>query len=1004
MIEVDFNRYDQINSVDTHITDRALIGRSLERFEDAVLLTGRGRFADDQPVRPGTCAAAVLRSPHAHARLRGVDTTRALAREGVCAVLTGEDVRSWSAPFIVAVKQSMEHWALAVDVVRYVGEPVAIVVARDRYCAEDAVESIQVDYEPLPAEIDPEAATLEGAPMLHQAVGGNVVSDRTFRYGDPDEAFASAPHHVQLKVRYPRNSCTPIECYVVNAEYDPAEDAYDVLANFQGPYTLHPVMARALKVPGRRFRLRTPPDSGGSFGVKQAVFPYVVAMCLAARKAGRPVKWVEDRLENLTAATSATNRVTEIEAAVSDDGEVRALRLDQLEDCGAYLRAPEPATLYRMHGTLTGPYRTRHLQVRNRVVLTNKTPTGLNRGFGGPQLYYALERLMHRIAVELGRDPLDIIRRNLIPGGKFPYRAPAGSLLDSGDYPTAVARAIEEGGLEALKVRREAARREGRLYGIGYAAVVEPSISNMGYITTVLTPEERRRAGPKGGAPAVATVDVDPLGSVSVTIDSIPQGQGHRTAIAQIVGDVLGLTPDQINVNVEHDTLKDAWSIAAGNYSSRFSGAVAGAAYRAAVKIRERLASLAGAHLNVPPDRTAFANGNIHALDDPDNTIPLRRVVGVAHWSPVTLPEGTEPGMRETVYWSMPQLEPPDGEDRINSSGAYGFIFDYCGLEIDRDTGRARIDKYVTMHDPGRILNPELVDGQVRGGFAHAVGAALYESFAYGEDGSFLSGSFMDYLVPTASEVPDPVILHMESPSPFTPLGAKGVGEGNCMSTPVCIANAVADAVGLPDVELPLTPARISALLHGEERPPSEPVETQGPGGDRAAAAGGLTGEGETIVRANPEDVWQFLLDPQTLATAIPGCRSLQALGEHRYHGELDIGIGPVRGRFAVEVRLSNLKPPRSLTLSGTSESVLGSSAATGDIGLEPVNGGTRVRYRYRADVSGKVAAVGGRMLEGAARKLIGQFFDRLGKKAAGESMSTPAWWRRLLAWLGMGK
>ena len=243
----------------------------------------------------------------------------------------------------------------------------------------------------------------------------NVVERALFRYGDPERAFAAAAHRVRVEVRYPRNSCTPIETYGVVAEYDAGEDAYDVLANFQGPFSLHPVMARALKVPGNRLRLRTPPDSGGSFGVKQAIFPYIVLMAVAARVAGRPVKWIEDRLEHLCASVSATNRVTTLEAAVERDGRVAALAWDQLEDCGAHMRAPEPATLYRMHGNLTGAYDIRHVTVRNRIVLTNKTPTGLNRGFGGPQIYYPLERLMQRIAIELKLDPLEVIRRNLVP-------------------------------------------------------------------------------------------------------------------------------------------------------------------------------------------------------------------------------------------------------------------------------------------------------------------------------------------------------------------------------------------------------------------------------------------------------------------------------------------------------------------------------------------------------------------------------------------------------------
>ena len=739
-------------------------------------------------------------------------------------MVTGEDARAWSTPFIVAVRQPMEHWCIATDRVRYAGEPVAIVVAGDRYRAEDALALIDVRYEPLPAVVDPEATLGPDAPVLHEAVGSNLVSERTFRYGEPEAAFADAP---RTRSRQPcairAIPARPSSASASSPPTTPAKGVYDVLSHFQGPMTLHPVMARALKVPGPRLRLRSTPDSGGSFGVKQAVVPFIVAMSLAARKAGRPVKWIEDRLEHLLAANAATNRVTQVEAATDADGRITALRLDQLEDCGAYLKAPEPATLYRNHGNLTGPYRIANLAVRNRVVVTNKTPTGLNRGFGGPQLYYALERLMQRIAATLGLDPLAVIRRNLVPADATPYRAAAGAVLDSGDFPATLDHGAAEGALDALHAKREAARAEGRLYGIGFAAVVESSISNMGYITTVLTPEERRKAGPKDGAVSHATVAVDPLGAVTVTADSIPQGQGHRTVLAQVVGDALGLAPDRITVALEHDTQRDPWSIAAGNYSSRFAGAVAGTAHLAAVRVRDRLARIASQQLNCSADDVRFEKGRIFAAGNQENDLDFRRVASLPHWSPGSLPDGVPPGLRETARWSPPALTPPDEGDRVSSSATFSFIFDYCGVEVDRLTGAVAIDRYVTTHDAGRRLNPALVDGQIRGAFAHAVGAALYEELAYSEDGTFLSGTLADYLVPTACEVPDPVILHHDCLSPVTPLGAKGVGEGNCMTTPVCIANAVADALDADSLDLPLTPARLAELIHGPESPPPHP-------------------------------------------------------------------------------------------------------------------------------------------------------------------------------------
>jgi 2-furoyl-CoA dehydrogenase large subunit len=382
-------------------TPMGWVGRSIERLEDATLLSGNGRYIDDLPVRTGTLHAAILRSPHAHAKILTIRTQAAAAARGVAAIVTGVDVKANAASLVVGVRAPIECWPIAVDRVRYVGEPVAAVLADTRYRAEDALDLIEVEYEPLTPVVETLAAIEAGAPVLHEGLGSNVASDRSFRYGDPERAFADAARRIAVTVHYPRNSGTPIETYGVVAEYDAAADAYDILANFQGPFSLHPVMARALKVPGNRLRLRTPPDSGGSFGVKQGVFPYIVLLGVASKIAGKPVKWIEDRLEHLAASVSATNRVTRLAAAVEPDGRVRALDWDQIEDVGAHIRAPEPATLYRMHGNLTGAYDIRHVSVRNRVVLTNKTPTGLNRGFGGPQTYYPLERLMQRIAVEL---------------------------------------------------------------------------------------------------------------------------------------------------------------------------------------------------------------------------------------------------------------------------------------------------------------------------------------------------------------------------------------------------------------------------------------------------------------------------------------------------------------------------------------------------------------------------------------------------------------------------
>jgi 2-furoyl-CoA dehydrogenase large subunit len=909
----------------------------------------------------------------------GIDADAARALPGVAAVITGAEVDGLTASMAGVIK-ALDSRPIAMDRVRYAGEPVAVVVAVDRYIAEDALDLIDVSYRPLPAVVDPMMALSSEAPVLHPALGGNLVNERTFTYGDPDAAFAAAPHRISVEVQYPRNTGTPMETYGVVADYDPIEDAYDILANFQGPFSVHAVVARALKVPGNRLRLRTPPDSGGSFGVKQGVAPYTILMGVAARVTGRPVKWIEDRLEHLMASVSATNRSTRLHAAVEPDGRILALDWDQVEDCGAYLRAPEPATLYRMHGNMTGAYDIRHVRLRNRIVVTNKMPTGLVRGFGGPQVYYALERLIERIARELRLDPLDVIRRNLIPAEAFPYQTASGAIYDSGDYARAIDRAVADGGLDEVKRRRDEARAEGRLYGIGYAAVVEPSVSNMGYITTVLTPDERRKAGAKNGAQATATVSLDPVGSVTVHAASVPQGQGHRTVLAQVVADVFGLPFKAVRVAVDLDTGKDAWSIASGNYSSRFAPAVAGAAHLAAIRLKDKLARIAAAQMNVRPEDLMFVGGKVVSRTNPDAAMPFGRVAAASHWSPAAVPEDVGDAIRETVFWSPPELTAPTEADEINSSLCHGFIFDFCGVEIDRITAAVTIDRYVTMHDCGRVLHPGMVEGQIRGGFAQAVGAALYEELSYGEDGTFLSGTFADYLVPTATEVPDLKILHIETPSPFTPLGAKGVGEGNCMSTPVCLANAVVDALGVESIDLPLTPAKLAPYVHGEERaPPAGRTAAR----VRKAGERGLTGEGEARVPAPPDAIWAMLLDADTLGSIIPGAHSVEKLSDTRFRADVTLGVGPVKGRYKAEITLTDLDPPCGATLTGSVVGALGSGTGSGRVTLAPDEGGTRVSYRYEAAVGGKVAAVGDRLLSGAARVVIGGFFTALGRKAS---------------------
>jgi 2-furoyl-CoA dehydrogenase large subunit len=758
---------------------QAWVGRAVPRFEDDPLLRGRGRFMDDISPVPNTRHAAILRSQLAHARIARLDASAALEQPGVVGILTGGDVAAMSRPFPVALDGAPPYYAAAVDVVRYQGEPLAVVVARDRYVAEDALELIEVEYDPLEPVIDPEE--------------GEVVSDRAFSYGDVDAAFARADLVVSERFHVPRWTCTPVETYGIVADWNASDGSLTAWANFQGPFTLHSVAAGALGLRGSKLRIVTPPDSGGSFGIKATVYVYVVLLGLAARKLGVPVRWTEDRLEHLAASATATARTTGVDAAFGADGELLALRYDVLEDVGAYVRAPEPATLYRMHGSLSGAYRVPAVAARNRIVLTNRCPTGLNRGFGGPQLYFPLERTMAMAARRLGLDPAELARRNLIRPDQFPYRTPTGGLYDSGDYEACLDRALELARYEERREEQRSARARGRLVGVGLALVVEPSISNMGYVTLAETAESRAQALPKSGNAEAATVSVSPLGGITVRVATTPQGQGHRTVCAQIVADVLAVDPGEVEVVTELDTSTSAWTVASGNYSSRFSGVGAGAVYLAAQKVAAKVQAIKD-HLG-------------------DDSLSLRRVAGVAHWNPDALPVELEPGLHETAFYAAPNLSPPDEADRVASSAAHGFICDIAVVEVSVETGHVSVLDYVTVHDAGRLLNPLLADGQVRGGFAHGLGAALFERVVYDEDGNLLTGTFMDYLCPTGADLPELTIGHHETPSPFTPLGAKGLGEGNTMSVPAAIANAVADALEIDEVELPLTAPRVWELL-----------------------------------------------------------------------------------------------------------------------------------------------------------------------------------------------
>jgi len=963
------------------------VGRSIERFEDAALLMGRARFIDDLEPAAGLCHAAILRSPHACADIRAVDVSAALALPGVIGVLTPDDVAAMSRPIGNLISDKLRYYPCAVGRARYFGEPIVVVVAESRYIAEDALDLIAVDYVPKPAVVSIEDALAGGATVLHEAFGSNVVHQRTFRYGDPDAQFAAAAKIVSYTVDYPRVNSTPIETYGVIADFDAGNGRYTVWSNFQGPFALHPIACAALRVRSHQLRLISSPSSGGSFGIKQGVYPYIVLMALAARKVGRPVKWIEDRLEHLAASSAATGRMTTIEGAFDVSGHLLAIRLKQVENVGAYMRPPDPASLYRMHSTLSGPYRVRHIAVDNKAVVTNQVPSGLNRGFGGPQFYYPLERMMDLAAGQLGIDPVELRLRNVVRADEFPYESAAGSVLESGDYRTCIEMALEKAGYRELLAERERARAEGRHFGIGIALAVETSASNMAYVNLALTHAQRLQGLPKSGAAGRARVVMDPLGSVIVHIDSLPNGQGHRTVAAQVVADELGVRPEDVEVVTDLDTFGGAWSIPSGNYSNRFSTVVSSAVAIAARKAAAKLRAAAGRAFGVDPDSVELLDGMASARGGRNEPIPIRQLGMQLHWDAGDLPEGVDGSISELAEFSPSTMSVPDADDRMRSSLTYSFQCDLAAVEVDRATGRVRVHEYVSAHDAGNLLNPAIVEGQQRGGFAHGFGAAMLECVTYGADGTLLSGTFQDYLCPTAPELPDVDLVHIVTPSPNTVQGAKGLGDGCSMIAPAAMANAIADATGLEALTPPFLPGRLWELLNGGGAgAPPQPIPERA-GEAARELRGALRGQGSVEIAAPRRQVWDALLDPAQLKAIIPGCESVAQIGPETYRARVKVSVAGIGGLYDAQIRISDRREPDSMRLSGRGESKLGFGQGEAAVTLrETAPGLTLLSYEYGADVGGRVASFGQRMLDGVVRILLGSFFDRLRTHLRGEA------------------
>ncbi|HEY3302813.1 MAG TPA: xanthine dehydrogenase family protein molybdopterin-binding subunit [Candidatus Binatia bacterium] len=789
------------------------VGRPLERVEDRALLTQGGHFIDDLAL-PGLAHAAYVRSPHARALIRHIDVRRALAHPGVYAVITGEEVAQLTRPQRgrVPLPNSPKVYALAYQQARYVGEPVVGIAAVDRASAEDAADLVQVEYDPLPPVVDPEEALKPGAPLVFEEVGSNVLWHNTFPYGDVEGAFAQADVVVKERVAIHRYCSTPLETFGVMARYEAATQTFTIWGHTQQPgQDLH-VLAASFGISPGNIRLIVPP-MGGSFGNKVRPL-FIIAAALLARKAGRPVKWIEDRRENLLALGHSADGIMDMTAAVKSDGTVLAVKFRNVENEGAGIDFAGRHNLL-MLSNIVNCYRFRAVSYEGYSVVTNRCPVVANRGIGKPFMCFAVERMMDAVARSLKLDRTEIRFRNFIQPDEFPYDTPSGQTYDSGDYPEMLRKALAVADYEGLRREQAKGRESGRLLGIGIATAVEPGGSNLSYGMLISGPAQLL-----SGQGEAARVRLETDGTASVFTGGLDSGQGHATALAQIVADELGLDASQIRVSTTFDTASHPYVLTSGVYSNKFHGHDTVAAIGAARKVREKLLKRAAVQLEASVEDLELGEGRIWVRGAPQKGLTVAQVASRAYWSLADEQPDGEPGLEALHYYSNPLAKRPDEKNRVRVQLGFASAAHVAVVEVDPETFEIKVLRYFVVHDCGRQINPAIVEGQVHGAAAHGIAAALLEEFTYDENGQLLTTSFMDYLKPTAADLPDIEGERMETPSPLTLLGTKGVGEGGAVVAPAAVASAVEDALaplGIHIAQLPITPNRLWEVVSKQQ-------------------------------------------------------------------------------------------------------------------------------------------------------------------------------------------
>ena len=794
------------------------VGLASRSKEGPRLVTGKGRYTDDF-TEPGMLQAVFLRSPHAHARILGVDAQAALSRPDVFAVVTPEDIKRDTRPFrpgryAAGLKKPIAEYAGAVDKVRYVGEPVGAVAARDRSAAEDVLESINVDYDILPANTDVHKAMAgEDASVIYEELGANLAWQGTLEYGDTEKAFREADRVVRENLKIHRYSSTPLEPLACIASYDRFSRKLTVRTNTQVPENIYDALRDALQIDDIRVII---PDIGGGFGQKiHLIRKYVVIVALLAVKSGRPVKWIEDRNEHMMAAGHACEQHFDVEAAVKNDGTVTGLRFKEIDDVGGSISTLTIHFTNKLNN-LSNTYKVQNIRADGYSVVTNRCPVIPNRGIGKPGMCYIWERIIDRVAQDLDMDPSEVRFRNLVQPEQMPYTTPNGNIYDSGDYPGLLKRALEKVDYPALKEEQARERGNGRYLGIGVVIGVEPGGRNAARDMAIF-PEMKETPG-SGGING-ATIKLEKNGTIALYLGSPNCGQAHETTTAQVAAGILGVSPDVISTTTPFDSDVAPWGVAAANSGNNFHLYDIGSIIGAATQLREKVLKVAGHILDAEPSALEIADGVVTVPGFPRRRLTFAELGKAAYNNQSLLPEGIDAGLQTTFYYTFPHAQPnlvPGQDRRVRAQFTFGAGAHVAVVEVDPRTGKVEVLRYLIVGDNGTIINPGVVDGQIYGSAAHGIAVALGEGFVYDDEGQLLTITLTDYGKCSTAETPNVEVEHAPSPSAFTPLGQKAAGEGAAIPSPAAIASAVENALepfGVKVRDLPLTPERVWQLI-----------------------------------------------------------------------------------------------------------------------------------------------------------------------------------------------